>query len=248
MIILKTASQTELMREAGKITGAALMLGGEMVKEGVTLKAIDKKIRTFIESHGAKPSFLGYAGFPASACISVNSEVIHGIPDDRVLKNGDIVKIDVGAYYKGYHGDSANTFGVGEISPEAEKLIEVTRQSFYDGIAKIKQDCRIGDISAAVQETVEKNGFSVIRDYVGHGVGRNLHEEPDVPNFGRAGRGPRVVKGMTFAVEPMVCIGDYHVRTLDNDWTVVTLDNSLSAHYEHTLALTDNGVELLTLI
>lgn len=236
------------MREAGKITGAALMLGGEMVKEGVTLKAIDKKIRTFIESHGAKPSFLGYAGFPASACISVNSEVIHGIPDDRVLKNGDIVKIDVGAYYKGYHGDSANTFGVGEISPEAEKLIEVTRQSFYDGIAKIKQDCRIGDISAAVQETVEKNGFSVIRDYVGHGVGRNLHEEPDVPNFGRAGRGPRVVKGMTFAVEPMVCIGDYHVRTLDNDWTVVTLDNSLSAHYEHTLALTDNGVELLTLI
>lgn len=248
MIILKTASQTELMREAGKITGAALMLGGEMVKEGVTLKAIDKKIRTFIESHGAKPSFLGYAGFPASACISVNSEVIHGIPDDRVLKNGDIVKIDVGAYYKGYHGDSANTFGVGEISPEAEKLIEVTRQSFYDGIAKIKQDCRIGDISAAVQETVEKNGFSVIRDYVGHGVGRNLHEEPDVPNFGRTGRGPRVVKGMTFAVEPMVCIGDYHVRTLDNDWTVVTLDNSLSAHYEHTLALTDNGVELLTLI
>lgn len=236
------------MREAGKITGAALMLGGEMVKEGVTLKAIDRKIRTFIESHGAKPSFLGYAGFPASACISVNSEVIHGIPDDRVLKNGDIVKIDVGAYYKGYHGDSANTFGVGEISPEAEKLIEVTRQSFYDGIAKIKQDCRIGDISAAVQETVEKNGFSVIRDYVGHGVGRNLHEEPDVPNFGRAGRGPRVVKGMTFAVEPMVCIGDYHVRTLDNDWTVVTLDNSLSAHYEHTLALTDNGVELLTLI
>lgn len=236
------------MREAGKITGAALMLGGEMVKEGVTLKSIDKKIRTFIESHGAKPSFLGYAGFPASACISVNSEVIHGIPDDRVLKNGDIVKIDVGAYYKGYHGDSANTFGVGEISPEAAKLIEVTRQSFYDGIAKIKQDCRIGDISAAVQETVEKNGFSVIRDYVGHGVGRNLHEEPDVPNFGRAGRGPRVVKGMTFAVEPMVCIGDYHVRTLDNDWTVVTLDNSLSAHYEHTLALTDNGVELLTLI
>ncbi len=248
MIILKTASQTELMREAGKITGTALMLGGEMVKEGVTLKAIDKKIRTFIESHGAKPSFLGYAGFPASACISVNSEVIHGIPDDRVLKNGDIVKIDVGAYYKGYHGDSANTFGVGEISPEAKKLIEVTRQSFYDGIAKIKQDSRIGDISAAVQETVEKNGFSVVRDYVGHGVGKNLHEEPDVPNFGRAGRGPRIVKGMTFAVEPMVCIGDYHVKTLENDWTVVTLDNSLSAHYEHTVALTDNGVELLTLI
>lgn len=248
MIILKTASQTELMREAGKITGNALMLGGEMVKEGVTLKAIDKKIRTFIESHGAKPSFLGYAGFPASACISVNSEVIHGIPDDRVLKNGDIVKIDVGAYYKGYHGDSANTFGVGEISPEAKKLIEVTRQSFYDGIAKIRQDSRIGDISAAVQETVEKNGFSVVRDYVGHGVGRNLHEEPDVPNFGRAGRGPRIVKGMTFAVEPMVCIGDYHVKTLENDWTVVTLDNSLSAHYEHTVALTDNGVELLTLI
>lgn len=236
------------MREAGKITGNALMLGGEMVKEGVTLKAIDKKIRTFIESHGAKPSFLGYAGFPASACISVNSEVIHGIPDDRVLKNGDIVKIDVGAYYKGYHGDSANTFGVGEISPEAKKLIEVTRQSFYDGIAKIRQDSRIGDISAAVQETVEKNGFSVVRDYVGHGVGRNLHEEPDVPNFGRAGRGPRIVKGMTFAVEPMVCIGDYHVKTLENDWTVVTLDNSLSAHYEHTVALTDNGVELLTLI
>ncbi len=248
MIVIKTASQIELMREAGKITGAALQLGGEMAKEGVSLKAIDKKIRSFIESHGAKPSFLGYAGFPASACISVNSEVIHGIPDDRVLKNGDIVKIDVGAFYKGYHGDSANTFAVGDVSPEVQKLIEVTRQSFYDGIAKIEENCRVGDISAAIQESVEKNGFSVVREYIGHGVGKNLHEEPDVPNYGRAGRGPRIVKGMTFAVEPMVCMGDYHVRTLENDWTVVTVDNSLSAHYEHTIALTDNGVELLTLI
>jgi len=248
MIILKTSSQIELMREAGKITGAALQMGGEMAKEGTSLIAIDRKIRTFIESHGAKPSFLGYAGFPASACISVNSEVIHGIPDDRVLKNGDIVKIDVGAFYKGYHGDSANTFAVGEVAPEVEKLINVTRQSFFDGVAKIEDGCRIGDISAAIQATVEQNGFSVVRDFIGHGVGKNLHEEPDVPNFGRAGRGPRVVKGMTFAVEPMVCMGDYHVRTLDNDWTVVTDDGSLSAHYEHTLALTDNGVELLTLI
>ncbi|MBE6688177.1 MAG: type I methionyl aminopeptidase [Ruminococcaceae bacterium] len=248
MIILKTASQIELMREAGKITGAALQLGGEMAKEGVSLLAIDKKIRSFIESHGAKPSFLGYAGFPASACISVNSEVIHGIPDDRVLKNGDIVKIDVGAFYKGYHGDSANTFAVGEVTEEAKKLIEVTRQSFYDGVAIIKENCRIGDISAAIQATVEDNGFSVVRDFIGHGVGKNLHEEPDVPNFGRAGRGPRVVPGMTFAIEPMVCVGDYHVRTLENDWTVVTVDGSISAHYEHTIALTDNGVELLTLI
>ena len=193
MIILKTSSQIELMREAGKITGAALQMGGEMAKEGVSLIAIDRKIRTFIESHGAKPSFLGYAGFPASACISVNSEVIHGIPDDRVLKNGDIVKIDVGAFYKGYHGDSANTFAVGEVAPEVEKLINVTRQSFFDGVAKIEDGCRIGDISAAIQVTVEQNGFSVVRDFIGHGVGKNLHEEPDVPNFGRAGRGPRVV-------------------------------------------------------
>ncbi|MBQ9940991.1 MAG: type I methionyl aminopeptidase [Clostridia bacterium] len=248
MIILKTSSQIELMREAGKITGAALQTGGEMVKEGVSLITIDRKIRTFIESHGAKPSFLGYAGFPASACISVNSEVIHGIPGDRVLKNGDIVKIDVGACYKGYHGDSANTFAVGEISPDAQKLIEVTKQSFYNGVAKIQEGCRVGDISAAIQETAESNGFSVVRDYVGHGVGKNLHEEPDVPNFGRAGRGPRIVKNMTFAIEPMVCIGDYHVKILENDWTVVTVDGSLSAHYEHTVALTDNGVELLTLL
>lgn len=248
MIILKTENQIELMREAGKITGHALQLGGELAKEGTSLKTIDKKIRAFIESHGAKPSFLGYAGFPASACISVNNEVIHGIPDDRVLKNGDIVKIDVGAYYKGYHGDSANTFAVGEVDPMVQKLIDVTRQSFYDGIAKVKHECRIGDISAAIQETVEKNGFSVVRDFIGHGVGKNLHEEPDVPNYGRAGRGPRVVNGMTFAVEPMVCMGDYHVRTLENEWTVVTVDNSLSAHYEHTIALTDNGVELLTLV
>lgn len=249
MIQLKNAEQLNIMKIAGRITGEALVLAGENVKEGVTTKHIDDIIRGYIEKHDARPSFLGYGGFPGSACISINDEVIHGIPSgDRVMREGDIVKIDVGAYYRGFHGDSANTFTVGKVSETASKLIEVTKNSFFEGLNAVKIGGRIGDISAAIDSYVRSFGFSVVRKYVGHGVGRNLHEAPDVPNFGTAGRGPRLAAGMTMAIEPMVNVGDYTVRELDDNWTVVTADGSLSAHYEHTVALTEDGVILLTLI
>lgn len=249
MIQLKNAEQLDIMKIAGRITGEALALAGEHVKDGVTTKYIDDVIRTYIEKHDAHPSFLGYGGFPGSACISINDEVIHGIPSgDRVMREGDIVKIDVGAYYRGFHGDSANTFTVGKVSETASKLIEVTKNSFFEGLNAVKIGGRIGDISAAIDGYVRSFGFSVVRKYVGHGVGKNLHEAPDVPNFGTAGRGPRLAAGMTMAIEPMVNVGDYTVRELDDNWTVVTTDGSLSAHYEHTIALTEDGVILLTLI
>lgn len=249
MIQLKNAEQLDIMKIAGRITGEALALAGEHVKDGVTTRHIDDVIRTYIEKHDARPSFLGYGGFPGSACISINDEVIHGIPSgDRVMREGDIVKIDVGAYYRGFHGDSANTFTVGKVSETASKLIEVTKNSFFEGLNAVKIGGRIGDISAAIDGYVRSFGFSVVRKYVGHGVGRNLHEAPDVPNFGTAGRGPRLAAGMTMAIEPMVNVGDYTVRELDDNWTVVTADGSLSAHYEHTVALTEDGVILLTLI
>ena len=235
------------MRDAGRITALARQLAGEHVREGVTTKFIDRKVKEFIVSHGAKPSFLGLYGFPASACISVNEEVIHGIPsDERVLKYGDIVSVDVGAFYKGYHGDCAATFVVGDTDDESKRLIEVTRQSFFEGIKFAVDGNRVGDISAAVQAYVEKNGFSVVRDFVGHGVGKDLHENPDVPNYGKPGRGPRLQTGMTIAVEPMVNAGTWRVKTLSNDWTVVTIDGKRSAHYENTIAITENGVEILT--
>ncbi len=246
MIIVKTQKDIEKMRLACKITAGARALAGELIRPGVTLLELDREIRHFIESKGAKPSFLNYNGFPASACISVNEEVIHGIPSERKLENGDIVKVDVGAYFQGYHGDCAATFGVGEISDEAERLIKVTRQSFFEGIRDIRDGSRVGDIGCAIQEYVEKNGFSVVRDYIGHGIGENLHEEPDVPNYGRAGRGPRLYAGMTVAIEPMVCQGSARVETLANDWTVVTCDGKLSAHYENTVVITPTGVEILT--
>ena len=246
MISVKNSEQIKLMREAGRITGEALVLAGEAVKPGVTTKQLDTIIRRHIESCGAKPSFLGYAGFPGSACISINDQVIHGIPGPRVIEEGDIVKIDVGAYYKGFHGDSANTFPVGKVSDEANKLIEVTKESFWRGIAEAKPGNRIGDIGFAVQSYVESFGFSVVRRYVGHGVGEELHEAPDVPNFGTRGRGVRLCAGMTIAVEPMVNIGGPDVNELKDKWTVVTADGSLSAHYEHTIAITDNGVIVLT--
>ncbi len=236
------------MREAGRITGEALALAGESIKPGMTTKQLDTIIRHHIEKSGAKPSFLGYGGFPGSACISINNEVIHGIPSARVIEEGDIVKVDVGAFYKGFHGDSANTFAVGKVSDEAMRLIEVTKESFWRGIAEAKPGNRVGDIGYAVQSYVEGNGFSVVKKYVGHGVGAELHESPDVPNFGTKGRGVRLCSGMTIAVEPMVNIGAPDVIEKSDKWTVVTADGTLSAHYEHTIAITDDGVIVLTKI
>lgn len=247
MIQLKNSEQIAAMKEAGRITGEALIVAGEAVAEGVSTKHLDDIIRRHIERSGARPSFLGYAGFPGSACISINDEVIHGIPTpDRILQEGDIVKIDVGAFYKGFHGDSANTFCVGNVSDEAKRVIAAAKDGFYAGLEQVKPDNRIGDIGAAVQKHVESCGFSVIRKYVGHGVGHDLHESPDVPNYGTPGRGPRLTVGMTIAIEPMVAVGGYEVKELSNGWTVVTKDHSLTSHYEHTVALTDDGVVILT--
>ena len=247
MIVLKNASQISDMREAGKITGEALALAGEAVCPGITTYELDLMIRKCIEKHGAKPSFLGYGGFPGSACISINNQVIHGIPSKKtVLQDGDIVKIDVGAYYRGLHCDSANTFPVGEVSPEAKRLIEVTKESFYRGIAAIGEGARIGDIGHAIDSYVRENGYSVVRKYIGHGVGRDLHEDPEVPNFGTPGRGQRLSAGMVIAIEPMVNVGTHEVKELSDGWTVVTADGKLSAHYEHTVAVTGNGAVLLT--
>ena len=246
MITLKSSHEIELMRRAGKITAAARTLVGEMVRPGVTTQEIDKAVEQFIRKQGAVPSFLHYNGFPASACISVNDEIIHGIPGKRVLQEGDIVSIDVGAYIGGFHGDCAATFACGAIDPEAQRLIDVTRQSFFEGIRYAKEGCRIGDISATVQSYVESNGFSVVREYVGHGVGAKLHESPEIPNFGHAGRGPRLLRGMTLAIEPMVNAGSAAIRQLSDGWTVKTLDGKWSAHYENTVLITDGEPEILT--
>ena len=246
MIILKSNEEIRLMRDAGRIAATARAIGGEHCKEGVTTAQIDAVIRKTIRSMGGTPSFLNLYGFPGSACISINEEVIHGIPSDRVLKNGDIVKIDVGAFYKGYHGDCAATFAVGEISPEAKQLMEVTKQSFYEGIqAAEREGARLGDIGNAIQTYVESFGYSVVRDYVGHGIGKKVHEDPEVPNYGKAGRGIRLSSGMTLAIEPMINAGTHKVSTLADEWTVVTADGKLSSHYENTIALTDNGVIIL---
>ena len=246
MISVKTERELEVMRRAGRITAQARALAGSMVRPGVTTKEIDKAVHDFIVSQGAKPSFLNYAGYPASACISVNDVVIHGIPDGRVLREGDIVSVDVGAYWGGFHGDCAATFACGSISAEAEKLIAVTKQSFFEGMKFARQGYRVSDISHAIQSYVEANGFSVVRSFVGHGVGEKLHESPEVPNFGAPGRGPRLVRGMTIAVEPMVNQGTYDVRVLKDQWTTVTTDGKLSAHYENTVAITDGEPEILT--
>ena len=250
MIRIKTSEQIKKMRVAGRITGEALALAGEMVREGITTKQLDEKIRHHIEKCGARPSFLGYGGFPASACISVNNEVIHGIPSgDRYLEEGDIVKIDVGAYKDGFHGDSANTFPVGRISEEAQKLIDVTKKAFELGVAQAAlEGARIGDIGHAIESYVVSQGFSVVRKYVGHGVGADLHEDPNVPNYGTPGRGLRLCRGMTLAIEPMVNMGTHEVLERPDKWTVVTKDSSLSAHYEHSIALTDEGIVYLTKI
>ena len=246
MIPIKNERELEVMRRACKITAAARALAGEMVRPGVSTKEIDKAVHDFIVAQGAKPSFLGYGGFPASTCISVNDVVIHGIPDGCKLKEGDIVSVDVGALWKGFHGDCAATFACGRISPTAEKLISVTKQSFFEGLKFARKGYRVSDISHAVQSYVEENGFSVVRSYVGHGIGEQLHEEPQVPNFGSPGRGPRLIKGMTLAIEPMVNEGDYEVHVLRDKWTVVTTDGSLAAHYENTVLITDGEPEILT--
>ena len=246
MIAIKNEQELSCMRQACKITAAARALAGEMVRPGVSTKQIDKAVHDFIVAQGAKPSFLNYHGFPASACISVNNCVIHGIPGGYVLKEGDIVSVDVGAYYQGFHGDCAATFACGAISTEAQKLIAVTKQSFFEGIRFAKRGHRVSDISHAIQTYVESNGYSVVRSFVGHGVGAQLHEEPEVPNFGPPARGPRLIPGMTLAIEPMVNEGAYDVRVLKDGWTTVTADGKLSAHYENTVLITDGEPEILT--
>ena len=247
MIQLKNSVQIAAMKEAGRITGEALLVARECIRPGVSTKEIDTAIRQHIEKSGAKPSFLGLYGFPGSACISINDEVIHGIPSkDRILQEGDIVKIDVGAFYKGFHGDSARTFPVGKVSDEALRLIAATKQSFYEALTALKVGNRVGDIGAAVDAYVRSCGFSVVRRYVGHGVGRDVHEQPDVPNYGTPGRGPRLCSGLVIAIEPMVNVGTHEVREMSDGWTVKTADGSLSAHYENTVALTEEGIINLT--
>ena len=247
MIQIKNSQQIAAMREAGRITGEALIVARDHIREGVSTKYLDTLIRQHIEGRGAKPSFLGLYGFPGSACISINDEVIHGIPsEDRILHEGDIVKIDVGAFYKGFHGDSARTFGVGRISEEASQLIAATKQSFYEGMAAFRAGNRVGDIGHAIDTYVRRFGFSAVRRYVGHGVGRDVHESPDVPNYGTPGRGPRLCEGLVIAIEPMINQGSFEVRELSDGWTVKTVDGSLSAHYENTVALTPDGVVNLT--
>ena len=246
MITLKSSHEIDLMRRAGKITAAARALAGEMVRPGVTTQEIDKAVEHFIRSEGAIPSFLNYHGYPGSACISVNDEVIHGIPGKRVLREGDIVSVDVGAFIGGFHGDCAATFACGAISKEAQDLIDVTRESFFQGIRFAKEGYRVQDISAAIQSYVEERGYSVVREYVGHGIGACLHEEPNVPNFGRSGRGARLLRGMTLAIEPMVNAGGAAIRQLSDGWTVKTADGKLSAHYENTILITDGAPEILT--
>lgn len=249
MIRIKTTAELEVMRTAGRITALARKAAADAVRPGVTTGEIDRIVRRTIEGFGAKPSFLGYGGFPGAACISVNDEVIHGIPSNkRVLKEGDIVKVDVGAFYQGFHGDCACTIPCGEVSEEARRLIEVTRQSFYEGIKFAHPGKRVSDISHAVQAYCEERGFSIVRDYVGHGVGVELHESPEVPNFGRPGHGIRLQKGMTLAIEPMVNAGAYGVKVLSDGWTVKTRDGKLSAHYENSVAITDGEPEILTCI
>lgn len=247
MIHMKSEQELERMRLACRITALARKAAADAVRPGVTTGEIDRIVRQTIEKHGAKPSFLGYGGFPACACVSINDEVIHGIPSNsRIIQSGDIVKVDVGAYIGGFHGDCACTVACGEVSEEARRLIEVTRQSFYEGIQFAREGNRVSDISHAVQQYVEQHGFSVVRSFVGHGVGAEMHEAPEVPNYGQPGHGVRLQRGMTLAVEPMVNVGGYDVKVLPDGWTVKTKDGKLSAHYENSIAITDDAAEILT--
>ncbi|MBQ7522654.1 MAG: type I methionyl aminopeptidase [Clostridia bacterium] len=248
MISIKTNRELTLMKEACRISANALKVAGQAIEPGISTKEIDDIVRKYIQKQGATPSFLGYGGFPASACISVNNVVIHGIPSKKQkLKNGDIVSVDVGAFIGGFHGDNAYTFACGEISKEAQALLDATKESLYQGIAQAKAGNRIGDIGHAVQEYAESRSYSVVRDFVGHGVGAKLHEDPSVPNYGKAGRGVRLVSGMVIAIEPMITAGGYQVKVLDDDWTTVTADGSLAAHFEHTVAITPDGPVIMTI-
>lgn len=246
MIICKSEAELELMREAGRIVAETHKLLAKAIQPGVTTKELDQIAEDFIRSQGATPSFKGYNGFPASICASVNEELVHGFPSERKLSDGDIISVDIGAQYRGYHGDSAWTYGVGTISETARKLLEVTEKSLYAGLSEAKPDERLYTISHAIQKTVEDEGFSIVREYVGHGIGTSLHEEPQIPNYGIAGRGPRLKPGMVLAIEPMVNVGERFVKTLSDNWTVVTVDGSLCAHFEHTIAITADGYEILT--
>lgn len=246
-ITIKTEEQIEKMRVAGQILARLDEILRAEIKPGVSTKHLDAIAEEYIRSQGAVPSFKGYSGFPASICASINEEVVHGIPSHRTLRDGDIISIDMGSYINGYHGDCARTYGVGEISEKDKKLIEITRQSFFEGIKYARAGCHLHEIGAAVQKYVEANGFGVVRDYVDHGIGRNMHEDPAIPNYRQIGRGPKLLKGMVLAVEPMVTTGSYDVRVLDDGWTAVTADGLNAAHYENTLVITDGEPEILTL-
>ena len=248
MITIKSAKQIEKMRKACKVTKEALELIEKNIRPGISTKELDKIAFDFIKSKGGVPSFLNYNGFPGSICASLNDEVVHGIPSKNIiLQEGDIISIDMGTLLDGWHSDAARTFAVGKVSAEAQRLIDVTKQSFFEGLKYLKHGAKLGDVSSAIQEYVEKNGYSVVRDLVGHGIGQNLHEEPNVPNFGPKGKGVRLAAGMTLAIEPMVNEGNYKVEVLDDDWTIVTADGTLSAHYENTVLVTKDGYEILTL-
>ena len=246
MISVKSPKEIEKMRKAGLITGGALVAAGEAIHAGMTTKELDTVVRKYITSHGAKPSFLGYGGFPGSACISINDVVIHGIPGPQVIKDGDIVSVDVGAYIGGFHGDSCKTFAVGEVSEEAKALMKSTEESLYLAISMVKPGVRLGDLGAAIQKYNEDNGYGVVREFVGHGVGRDLHEDPEVPYFGKAGHGVRLQAGMVIAIEPMITEGSPKVKVMGDGWTTKTADGKLSAHFEHTIAVTETGCMILT--
>jgi len=246
MIELKNANQLDRMRKAGRIVAETLALMRELAKPGITTLELDRKAEEYIRAQGATPAFKGYNGFPATLCTSVNEQVVHGIPSLRYLESGDIISIDCGALIDGYFGDAAVTLQIGEVGEDLQKLLRVTEESLMLGIAQAKLGNRLYDVSYAVQTHVEANGFSVVRDYVGHGIGRAMHEDPQIPNFGKPGRGPRLEVGMALAIEPMVNMGTYEVQTLKDHWTVVTKDSRPSAHFEHTVAITENGPEILT--
>ena len=248
MIIIKSSSEIDLMRESVKVTVFILKELENFIRPGLSTADIDRFVEKTIRDAGMIPTFKGYGGFPASACVSVNDEVVHGIPSKkRILREGDIVSVDVGATYKGYVSDAARTYPVGEVSDVARHLMQATKDSFFAGLEFCKVGCRLSDISHAIQVSAEGEGFGVIRDYVGHGVGQNMHEDPQIPNFGKAGRGPRLAAGMVFAIEPMITEKSYDTQVLSNDWTVVTIDGGLAAHYENTVVITDGEPELLTL-
>ncbi len=246
LISIKSQTEIEGMRKAGRIAAEARALAGSLIRPGVKTNYIDTQVRKFIKSKGAIPSFLNYNGFPASVCVSINEEVIHGIPSSRIIREGDIVSVDVGAYIGGFHGDCAATYPAGEISEEAKKLIAVTRESFFQGVAFAREGCRLGDISHAIGTYCESYGYGVVKKFVGHGIGAKLHEPPEVKNYGPAGRGPRLTAGMTLAIEPMINQGSHGVNVLSDGWTVVTGDKKLSAHYENTILITKGEVEILT--